>query len=118
MISGGRGQGSMRGGGMAWLVSRRGLLAGAPLLAACGTTRRAPAPIAGAGEWSCVPYARHRSGLGLRGDAWQWWAASEGQYRRDRQPRPGGVLVMMRTARLPQGHLSVVASVVSAREIR
>src|SRR4051794_13453960 len=119
MISGGRGSGMTRdGSGMAWLGSRRGLLAAPLLLAGCGTARRAPAPTSSAGEWSCVPYARHRSGLGLRGDAWQWWAAAEGQYRRDRQPHPGSVLVLMRTARLPQGHLSVVARVVSAREIR
>jgi hypothetical protein len=106
-------------GDQAWRGLRRSLLAAPLLLAGCGTSRRAPpAGTAAGGDWSCVPYARSRSGIGLRGDAWRWWDAAEGQFRRDRQPRTGGVLVFMRTSRLPQGHLSVVARLVSAREIR
>ncbi|MCO6418044.1 CHAP domain-containing protein [Siccirubricoccus sp. KC 17139] len=97
---------------------RRGVLAAPLLLAACGTGRRVPAPTGAVGEWSCVPYARHRSGIPLRGDAWQWWEAAAGQYRREHRPLPGSVLVLMRTRRLPQGHLSVVSRVISAREIR
>jgi len=85
------------------------------LLAACGGRR---GPGEAAGTLSCVPYARARSGLGLRGDAWQWWEAAAGRYRRDTAPRTGSVLVLMRTSRLPQGHVAVVARVVSAREIR
>ena len=72
----------------------------------------------GAGGLSCVPYARARSGIALRGDAWQWWEAAEGRYARGRAPRTGSLLVLMRTSRLPQGHLAVVTRVVSAREIR
>jgi surface antigen len=100
----------------AWQGLRRSLLAAPLVLAACGTSRHV-APSA-AGDLSCVPYARNRSGIALRGDAWRWWEAAEGRYRRDRSPRPGSVLVMMRTSRLPQGHLSVVSRVVSRREIR
>ena len=59
-----------------------------------------------------------RAGLPLRGDAWTWWDAASGRYERDRVPRNGGVLVLMRSSRLPQGHLAVVSRVVSAREIR
>jgi surface antigen len=96
------------------------------LLAACGTSRvpppagaRAPTDGAGSGGWSCVPYARARSGLDLRGDAWEWWeAAAASRLERGRSPRPGSVLVLMRTSRLPQGHVAVVSRVVSAREIR
>lgn len=90
------------------------------LLAACGTASRGPSGIAvdGTGPWSCVPYARLRSGIPLRGDAWTWWEAAAGQYERGRAPRNGSVLVLLRTSRLPQGHLAVVSRVVSAREVR
>ena len=100
---------------------RRLILMAPLLLLGCGTARRpAPTPgaYAGVSSLSCVPYARARSGLALRGDAWQWWAAAEGQYRRDQRPSPGSVLVLMRTSRLPQGHVAVVSRLVSAREIR
>lgn len=59
-----------------------------------------------------------RAGIPLRGDAWTWWEAAAGRYERGRVPRGGGVLVLMRTSRLPQGHLAVVSRVVSAREVR
>jgi len=95
-------------------------------LAGCGTSRlpppapEAPAPITRphfAGPVSCVPYARAASGIRLAGDAWQWWDAAEGRYARGSTPRPGSVLVIARTARLAQGHLSVVRQVVNSREV-
>ena len=91
-------------------------------LAGCGTSR-APTPsgVPGFGpdmQLSCVPYARARSGIELRGDAWQWWDAAAGRYTRARRPAPGSVIVMARTRRLPTGHVAVVSRVVSAREIR
>jgi hypothetical protein len=67
---------------------------------------------------SCVPYARARSGIALAGDAWQWWDAAAGRYERGPAPRPGSVLVIRRTARLPGGHVAVVAEVLGRREIR
>ncbi|RYJ01753.1 MAG: CHAP domain-containing protein, partial [Acetobacteraceae bacterium] len=70
------------------------------------------------GALSCVPYARARSGLALRGDAWQWWEAAAPRYERSRAPQPGSVLVLMRTSRLPMGHVAVVSRLVSDREIR
>lgn len=95
------------------------------LVAGCGSTRGTVRPhgvpgydSAGALQLSCVPFARARSGIRLAGDAWQWWEAAAGRYDRSGAPRPGSVLVFARTARLPQGHLAVVARVVSAREIR
>jgi hypothetical protein len=90
-------------------------------LAACGTSRTARRSVPaeeGAAGWSCVPYARARSGIALAGDAWEWWAAAEGRYTRGRTPRPGAVLVFMRTSRLRQGHVSVVSRLMGAREIR
>ena len=105
-------------------IDRRGLLGLVALsaLAGCGTSR-APRPqgvpgTSGNLDLSCVPYARARSGIELRGDAWQWWEAASGRYTRARQPAPGSVLVIARTSRLPSGHVAVVSRVVSAREIR
>ena len=94
-------------------------------LAGCGTARVAPpateapavAPPRIAEPISCVPYARAASGIQLAGDAWQWWDAAAGRYARGAAPRPGSVLVMARTPRLPSGHLSVVRQVVSSREV-
>lgn len=93
------------------------------LLAACGSSRQAAPGVGGAGRphvaepVSCVPYARARSGLALSGDAWQWWDAAAGRYERGRAPRPGSVLVIARTARLPSGHVAVVSRVVGPREV-
>jgi len=69
------------------------------------------------GPLQCVPYARLASGLPIRGDAWTWWSAADGRYARGKEPRPGAVLVFMKTRRLPLGHLSVVSRVVHRREI-
>jgi CHAP domain len=67
---------------------------------------------------TCVPYARERAHIDLRGDGWQWWDAALGRYARDRLPEPGAVLVFDRSRRLSGGHVAVVSRVVSAREIR
>lgn len=108
-------------------MQRRGLLSLFALgaLVGCGTSRvpgpgHAPdVPGLGAFEaWSCVPYARQRSGIQLAGDAWQWWDAAAGRYSRARRPEPGAVLVLARTPRLSSGHLSVVRRLVGPREIR
>ena len=90
-------------------------------LAGCASGRmgaRSGVPGYSGGDFSCVPYARERSGLRINGDAWQWWQAAAGQYERSRRPQPGSVLVFQRTSRNPQGHVAVVSRVVSAREIR
>lgn len=105
-------------------ASRRGWLGLIALsaLAGCGTSR-APTPRGVPGpsgdmQLSCVPYARARSGIDLRGDAWQWWDAAAGRYVRARRPAAGSVIVLARTSRLSSGHVAVVSRVVSAREIR
>ena len=92
-------------------------------LSACGSNRGGPVPAgsgyeASDGYLSCVPYARARSGLDLRGDGWQWWEAASGRYDRGQRPSAGAVLVLQRTARLRDGHVAVVSRVVGAREIR
>jgi hypothetical protein len=100
------------------IALRRSLLIAPLVLAACGTSRRAADVAAPSGGWSCVPYVRARTGLPIRGDAWQWWDAAAGRYRRDQRPRSGAVLVLMRTSRMPQGHVALVTRLVSEREIR
>lgn len=64
----------------------------------------------------CVPYARKRSGIAIRGDAWTWWKAARGHYHRGRVPLVGSVLVLKRRGR-GRGHLAVVTHVLSNREI-
>jgi surface antigen len=90
-------------------------------LAACGSSRQVAgvAPLRPEiGEpVSCVPYARARSGIQLSGDAWAWWDAAAGRYERGRAPRPGSVLVIARTGRLPSGHVAVVTRVLGRREL-
>jgi surface antigen len=97
----------------------------ASMLAGCGGSGPARTPpvagvagYQGGGSISCVPFARARTGIELRGDAWEWWDAAAGRYQRGRRPAPGHVLVFGRTRRLPQGHVSVVRRVIGPREIR
>lgn len=66
----------------------------------------------------CAPYARQLTGLQLYGDAAAWWEQAAGRYRRSSEPQPDSALVFRRSGRLPSGHVSVVARVVSSREIR
>lgn len=66
----------------------------------------------------CVPYARSRSGIGIRGDAHTWWGNAAGQFARGKMPAPGAVLVLRKTDRLRRGHVAVVTRVTSPREIR
>jgi hypothetical protein len=65
----------------------------------------------------CAPFARAVTGIRLYGPADSWWRQAYGQYRRSPAPTPGSLLVFSRSRRLPSGHVSVVAAVVSPREI-
>ncbi len=88
----------------------------AAVVSACGSAR-----YAGTGTSSdleCAPYARQVSGITLYGDAASWWDAAAGRYPRGDRPRAGSVLVFRRSARLPHGHVSVVAALDGSREIR
>ncbi len=89
----------------------RGILLAVLLLSGLGASAEAVAQ-------QCVPYARQISGLSLRGDAWQWWAAAEGAYQRGSRPQAGAVLVFKKTAKMRHGHVAVVSRVVGSREIR
>ncbi|TAD89983.1 MAG: CHAP domain-containing protein [Alphaproteobacteria bacterium] len=65
----------------------------------------------------CVPFARHVSGIDIRGDAHTWWGQAAGRFERGNQPRVGSVLAMPATRSMPQGHVAVVVSVLDARRI-
>jgi CHAP domain len=70
------------------------------------------------GGTECVPYARSRSGIGIRGDAHTWWDSAAGQFARGDVPAAGAVLVLRKTDRLRRGHVAVVTRVTGPREIR
>jgi hypothetical protein len=87
-------------------------------LTACGS-QRGGSPVTGSSaDVECAPYAREVSGIALYGDAASWWDSAAGRYPRSDRPAPGAVLVFRRSARLPYGHVSVVANLDSPREIR
>lgn len=65
----------------------------------------------------CVPYAREVSRIELHGDAFLWWAESEGRYARGWRPELGSLLAFRSIPRMPLGHLAVVVKIISSREI-
>lgn len=67
---------------------------------------------------SCVPYARDHSGINLHGDALTWLDQAKGRYAVDSAPSKGSVIVLTGYAGPGRGHLAVVRSRDSAREIR
>lgn len=76
-----------------------------------------PRIVSGSKRLQCVPYARWRSKVAIRGDAWTWWDNARGRYRRGAQPAVGAVLVLKRKGRGGRGHLAVVTRVLNDREI-
>jgi surface antigen len=66
---------------------------------------------------NCVAYVRSVTGFDLSGNAWQWWNAADGVYARGHRPQPGAVMVFSRTRDMDDGHVAVVRSVRSSREI-
>ena len=87
-------------------------------LAGCGGGVRPASTVGESAAIECAPYARQVSGIQLYGDAASWWDQAGGRYERRAEPVEGGVLVFRRSGRLPSGHVSVVAQLVSGREIR
>jgi len=118
----------MRRGGIkiaAWMVAAVGL-------AGCASDRAAyeaypeapeagfetPGPSAQSGPLQCVPYARAHSAVKLYGDAWTWWDKASGKFSRGAVPETGAVLVLTGYAGPERGHVAVVRSLISSREIR
>ncbi|WP_298215650.1 CHAP domain-containing protein [Acidocella sp.] len=99
---------------------KRGWIMGFCLaLAACagGPRLESPSHFGTATNLTCVPYARAVSGVRLSGEAYQWWDRAAGMYPRAHHPSPGAVLVFKRHGAMSDGHLAVVTSVQSPREI-
>ena len=65
----------------------------------------------------CVPFARQASRVAIRGDAWTWWRAAEGRYRRSDKPAVDAIPAWKRTARLRLGHLAVVTALLDDRTV-
>jgi len=80
-------------------------------------TYESPSHFGTATPLTCVPYAREVSGIDLAGDAYEWWDEAAGVYPRTQQPSRGAVLVFAPHGAMGVGHLAVVESVRSSREI-
>ena len=76
----------------------------------------APAVVDGP-RLQCVPYARAHSAVSIFGNANTWWDKAAGVYARGDTPLAGSVMVLGGYAR-NRGHVAVVRSIVSAREVR
>lgn len=63
----------------------------------------------------CVTFARAVTGIDIHGDAWTWWDAAAGHYRRGHKPEVGAVIVFKRTAQMKLGHVSVVVEIQDSR---
>lgn len=61
----------------------------------------------------CVPFARERSGVAIRGNANTWWAQAAGDFVRVKAPAVGAVMVMQTR----RGHVGVVTKVIDSRHI-
>jgi surface antigen len=66
----------------------------------------------------CAPYAREHSKIKIFGDAYTWWDQASGKYPRGSAPEKGSILVLYNYAGTERGHLAVVRTLVSSREIR
>ncbi len=96
---------------------RAALLVAVLALVGCGSGVRSAADLGTSSSIECAPFARQVSGIQLYGDAAAWWDQASGRYDRGSDPVEGGVLVFRRSGRLPSGHVSVVARLVSSREV-
>jgi hypothetical protein len=65
----------------------------------------------------CVSFARAVSGIDIHGDAWTWWNAAAGHYRRGQTPEVGSVLVLKPSGAMKLGHVSVVVELQDARHV-
>lgn len=61
----------------------------------------------------CVPFARERSGVAIRGNANTWWKQASGDFVRIKAPAVGSVIVMQTR----RGHVGVVTKIVDSRHI-
>ncbi|WP_209016288.1 CHAP domain-containing protein [Roseibium sp. RKSG952] len=65
----------------------------------------------------CVPYARNLSGIEIRGNAKDWWGKAHNIFQRGNEPVVGAVMSFRATRGMPLGHVAVVSSIVTDREV-
>jgi hypothetical protein len=88
-------------------------------LSACGSPggARMGDYVGGSAAVECAPFARALTGVRLAGDAADWWGEAAGRYQRGAIPAVGAILVLQRSGRLPYGHVAVVTTVLSSRQL-
>lgn len=96
----------------------RALAARFALMVACGLMVSVPAQAAKTRFWQCAVFAREVSSVKIHGNAWTWWEQAQGRYARGDAPKVGAVMSFKKTAKNPFGHVAMVSSVVSDREVR
>jgi hypothetical protein len=65
----------------------------------------------------CVAFAKQDAGIEISGNARDCWYNAEGVYARGHTPEIGSVLSFSANARMPLGHVAVVASTADSRTI-
>ena len=65
----------------------------------------------------CVPFARDKSGVDIRGNANKWWKLAAGKYTRSSRPQQGSVFVMRGYKTARRGHVAVVKQILDERTI-
>jgi len=104
--------------GLAGCVSDQAVHGDLPADTGPGLAREIPRQDQQQKPLECAPYARAHSSVKLYGDAWTWWDKAAGKFSRAFAPETGAVLVLMGYAGTQRGHVAVVRSLVSDREIR
>ncbi len=66
---------------------------------------------------SCVPYARSVTGMGIKGNAKDWWDNASGLYARGSLPESGAVMSFRGTRSMYLGHVAVVTRVLDSRTV-
>ena len=66
---------------------------------------------------SCVPYARAVTGMGIKGNAKDWWNNASGLYARGHMPESGAVMSFQGTRSMSLGHVAVVTRVLDNRTV-
>ncbi|MBF0168873.1 MAG: CHAP domain-containing protein [Alphaproteobacteria bacterium] len=108
----------MRGKTTLFAVLAAALIAAAPLPSQAAKSSAKPqVQKTQTQKWQCVPFARLNSDITLRGDAWRWWQAAEGQYTRGQIPQEGSVMVFKQSGKMKRGHVAVVTNVIDERKV-
>jgi hypothetical protein len=103
---------------LAGCASDRSVYGDLPATAAPVIARETPQPAPQEKPLQCAPYAREHSAVKLYGDAWTWWEKAAGKFSRKSMPETGAVLALAGYAGPERGHVAVVRSLISTREIR